>query len=225
MAVMTIADSVGQGTVSFTQTGSRTDGDARNNRSYATYEFTAVPAAGWSFARWESRSRSQSYSSNYGPGAWSTWSNWSTFSTSDTASQEFPIASAYDSGGVWGSGGTNYEHEVRAVFTAQSYSVAVRVSSESPANSGTVSGGGIFNAGASCTVSATANAGYEFTKWTLADGAAAAAVSMSASYTFTVTASVTLYAHFKRAATGKLLYGSGGRLLHGSAGTLLYDGD
>ena len=223
MAVMTIAGSVGQGTASFTQTGSRSTGDASLRLFYATYEFTAAAAAGWSFSHWEYCNRSREYSSSGGSGSWSDWTAWSSFSTTSPASREFVVSSTYDWTGI--SGGIDYEFEVRAVFTAQSYAVSVHVSSESPANSGTVSGGGIFAAGASCTVTATANAGYEFVRWSLTDGAAAAAVSTSAAYTFTVTASVTLYAHFKRAATGKLLYGSGGRLLHGSAGTLRYDGD
>ena len=223
MAVMTLADSVGQGTVSFSQTGSQSTGDASSNSSYATYEFTAVPAAGWRFVRWEYSSRQQSYSSSSGTGSWTTWSAWSSFSTSATASREFIIASAY-SYELWGNGGVNYEHEVRAVFAAQSYTVAVRVSSSSPSNSGTVSGGGIFSAGASCTVTATANAGYTFKKWTTSDGAQAAAVSTSNSYTFTVNGNVTLYAHFKPAPTGLLLHGSSNTLLHGSSGSLLFDG-
>ena len=130
---------------------------------------------------------------------------------------------SYNYGGTWGSGGTHYEHEVRAVFAEEVFTVAVDVSSESPANSGSVSGGGTFASGASCTVTATANNGFEFVKWTQTGGSGAPAVSTDASYTFTVTVSVHLYAHFRREATGLLLHGSSNTLLHGSSGTLLHD--
>ena len=57
---------------------------------------------------------------------------------------------------------------------------------------GTVSGGGTFDQGATCTITATANSGYEFKKWTK-DGSD---VSTSESYTFTVTEDATYVAVF-----------------------------
>jgi len=65
--------------------------------------------------------------------------------------------------------------------------------SASPTDGGTVSGGGTYNQGASCTVSATANEGYTFVKWTN-NGTQ---VSTNASYTFNVTASASYVAHFQ----------------------------
>ncbi|MBQ6007320.1 MAG: hypothetical protein IJL17_02190 [Kiritimatiellae bacterium] len=223
MAYMTLAASVGGGSATFTETGSHTAGDTSSSTLFTTYQFVATGTAEWQFSRWEHRSRYQQYTSSGGTGSWSAWSNWGAESYSSTFSKEYTCAQTYDYG--FASGGTNYEHEVRAVFEQRAFNVGVYVSTDSPQNSGSVSGGGTYAQYASCTVTATANTGFEFVKWTTADSSSAAAVSTSASYTFTVTASVTLYAHFKRAATGKLLYGSGGRLLHGSAGTLLYDGD
>lgn len=69
-----------------------------------------------------------------------------------------------------------------------------------PSSGGKVSGGGYFNAGESCTVTATANNGYTFTNWTEDDNE----VSTNASYTFTVTDNRTLVANFvaKPAPTG-----------------------
>jgi hypothetical protein len=64
--------------------------------------------------------------------------------------------------------------------------------SASPANGGTVSGGGTFACGSSQTVTATANGGYTFVNWT-ENGTG---VSTSASYTFTVTGNETLVANF-----------------------------
>jgi hypothetical protein len=141
---MTLAASVGQGTATFSVTGSRSDGDSRRSTDYTTYEFVATPANGWRFVGWETRQRSQSYTSNY-DGQWSDWTSWSSFSSSSTATREFTTGSSYNYGGTWGSGGTHYEHEVRAVFAEEGFTVAVDVSSESPANSGSVSGSIIGN--------------------------------------------------------------------------------
>lgn len=65
--------------------------------------------------------------------------------------------------------------------------------SANPNEGGTVSGGGSYNYGASCTLTATANEGYGFVEWTK-DGVQ---VSTDASYTFIVTASETYVAHFQ----------------------------
>ena len=64
--------------------------------------------------------------------------------------------------------------------------------SANPSDGGTVTGGGVFQSGASCTVTATANMGYTFANWT-ENGSV---VSSRASYTFTVNANRTLVANF-----------------------------
>ena len=69
------------------------------------------------------------------------------------------------------------------------YTIAV---SANPSNGGTVTGGGTYNQGASCTVTATANSGYTFTNWTEGGNV----VSTNASYTFNVTGNRTLVANF-----------------------------
>ena len=70
------------------------------------------------------------------------------------------------------------------------YIIAV---SASPSAGGTVSGDGAYDENASVTVSATANSGYSFVKWT-ENGEQ---VSTDASYTFTATSDRTLVAEFK----------------------------
>ena len=80
-------------------------------------------------------------------------------------------------------------HTLVANFTANTYSINV---SANPTNGGTVSGGGTFTYGQSCTVNATAATGYTFTNWTENGNV----VSTNASYTFSVTANRTLVAHF-----------------------------
>ena len=75
------------------------------------------------------------------------------------------------------------------VGDTQSYNIKV---SANPSNGGTVSGGGSYNSGQSCTVRATANSGYTFWKWT-ENGTQ---VSTDANYTFTVNGSRNLVAVF-----------------------------
>ena len=71
-----------------------------------------------------------------------------------------------------------------------SYTITV---SANPSNGGTVTGGGSYNQGQSCTVSATANNGFTFTNWT-ENGSV---VSTQANYTFTVTGNRNLVANFQ----------------------------
>lgn len=79
-----------------------------------------------------------------------------------------------------------------ANFQAQTQSYTINVSAN-PTNGGTVSGGGTYQQGQSCTVHATANSGYTFTNWT-ENGSV---VSTNANYTFTVNSNRTLVANFQ----------------------------
>jgi uncharacterized repeat protein (TIGR02543 family) len=76
-----------------------------------------------------------------------------------------------------------------ANFTLASFTV---ITSSSPAEGGTTTGGGAYNYGASITVSAVPAAGYQFTNWT--EGGSP--VSINENYTFPVTASRSLLANF-----------------------------
>lgn len=76
-----------------------------------------------------------------------------------------------------------------AHFNAQNYTVTVAVN---PNNAGSVSGGGSYTYGQTCTVTASANNGYAFTNWT-ENGSQ---VSTNASYSFTVTGNRNLVANF-----------------------------
>ena len=77
-----------------------------------------------------------------------------------------------------------------AHFQLQSFTVNVTAD---PAEGGTVAGGGTFNYGETCTVTATANEGYTFVNWMTG----MFSVSNEISYTFTVTSNVNLTAHFE----------------------------
>jgi len=77
-----------------------------------------------------------------------------------------------------------------AHFAINAYEITATAS---PANGGTITGAGNYEAGSPCTLTATANTGYTFVNWTDANGAV---VSTSAAYTFTVNAPAAFVANF-----------------------------
>ena len=79
-----------------------------------------------------------------------------------------------------------------AQFQAQPQNYNISVSAN-PTNGGTVTGGGTFQQGQQCTVSATPASNFTFLRWT-ENGAQ---VSTDADYTFTVTGNRTLVAQFQ----------------------------
>ena len=80
-----------------------------------------------------------------------------------------------------------------AVFSLNSYTISA---SASPSAGGTVSGGGTYNYGSSCTLTATPATGYSFVRWTK-NGSQ---VSTNPSYSFTVTANASYVAVFEQSA-------------------------
>ena len=87
---------------------------------------------------------------------------------------------------------------VRLVRAAQGSFNSIIGAMPSPAEGGTVSGAGAYQAGAGCTLTATANEGYTFVNWT-ENGEV---VSTEANYTFIVTGSRMLVANFRRSDVG-----------------------
>jgi hypothetical protein len=81
----------------------------------------------------------------------------------------------------------------KVVGLLNNMSVYTVSTSANPSDGGTVTGGGTFQLGQNCTVSATANGGYSFTNWTENGGV----VSNNASYTFTVYNNRNLVANFE----------------------------
>ena len=91
-----------------------------------------------------------------------------------------------------GYSGRYYGRSVRAVRSGQnvqSYTINV---SAIPSDGGNVSGGGTYEQGQSCTVTATANSGYVFINWT-ENGEV---VSTDAAYSFALTGNRNLLANF-----------------------------
>lgn len=76
-----------------------------------------------------------------------------------------------------------------AHFRANSYTISVTAN---PSNGGTVTGGGTYTYGQSCTVTATADPGYSFVNWRENGNH----VTSQAEYTFTVTGDRSLEARF-----------------------------
>ena len=84
-----------------------------------------------------------------------------------------------------------YIQDISVASSVTQYTVSV---SANPTEGGTVEGGGTFNQGTSCTVSASANEGYNFVNWT--EGGTV--VSTNANFTFNVTANRNLVANFEQ---------------------------
>ena len=87
---------------------------------------------------------------------------------------------------------------------ARKYTITV---SASPTAGGTVSGGGKFRSGKTCTLTAAANAGYSFDGWY--EGSTK--LSSSASYSFTVSSNRTIMGKF--AAAGFIIVGDNGYVI------------
>ena len=80
-----------------------------------------------------------------------------------------------------------------SVRLVRDYCICSISTSANPATGGTVSGGGTYNEGAICTLTATPNPGFVFVNWTK-DGTV---VSTDATYQFTVTEAAEYVANFK----------------------------
>jgi len=93
--------------------------------------------------------------------------------------------SAYQTASVWSSF-TNMQENCDP-----SFDITVMAS---PSVGGTVTGGGSYNQGETCTLTATANTGYTFINWTK-NGTV---VSTNAEYSFTVTETATYLANFNQ---------------------------
>ncbi len=79
-----------------------------------------------------------------------------------------------------------------ANFTINTYTISANAN---PVAGGTVSGADTYTYGSSCTLTASANTGYQFVNWTSSDGSV---VSSNASYNFTVTSNNTYQANFTK---------------------------
>ncbi|MDW8069688.1 MAG: hypothetical protein RML46_12340, partial [Anaerolineae bacterium] len=128
-----------------------------------TVRLTASPSSGYTFVRWE---------------IWRSIPVPATGNPEERSANPTSITLSY----------TYPDWTVRAVFV-RTYTITV---SANPAAGGTVTGGGTYAHGATVTVTAQANPGYDFLNWT-ENGTV---VSTDASYSFTATGNRTLVANF-----------------------------
>jgi subtilase family serine protease len=103
---------------------------------------------------------------------------------------KFSAVTGYDLCTGWGTPkGASMIAALASGQTTTNYTISTSVS---PANSGTISGGGSYASGATVTLTASAKSGYVFVNWT-ENGSV---VSTSATYTFTASANRSLVANF-----------------------------
>jgi hypothetical protein len=94
-----------------------------------------------------------------------------------------------------------------------------------PANGGTVTGSGYYQAGQTCTLTATVNEGYTFVNWTKNGNV----VSTNATYSFTVTETASYVANFmQNQGSGYVITATanppeGGRVILGTSESLLFE--
>ena len=87
------------------------------------------------------------------------------------------------------------------MFLVANFGTPVNVSvSANPAEGGSVSGGGGYGLNQTCTLTAVANPGYVFTKWT--KGTSSIGISYLSTYTFTVTEAADYVANFDQVNNG-----------------------
>lgn len=122
--------------------------------------------------------------------------------------------------------GTAYGGGGSFIIPGQNYTITV---SANPSNGGMVSGGGTYQQGNQCTVTATTNNGYAFVNWTENGDV----VTTNASYTFMVNSNRTLVANFtyngggsapQGAIDGKFTINANGDKVYFSKGNLQYIG-
>lgn len=211
MGRVSLDTSEGSGSATSVLVSTRTASNSVSTVHYETHRFSVASVSpGWRFVRWEACSASVSGSADpvYGP--------WTSLSSSAPYDAEFQV----DSTLIWA--GTvltdNTYTKVRAVFVKDAPPVTATVTVlADPADAGTVAGGGQYQVGAVCTITATPGNGCRFVKWE--SGSQSTTVNP---HSFSVSGSVTWTAKFRRY-TQLLLHGASGTLLHGSSGTLLHD--
>ena len=154
----------------------------------AAYTFT-VTEAGAYVANFQINSYAITATAN--PTAGGTVSGGGTYNHGESCTLAATAATGYTFVN-WTKGGTEVSTNAAYTFTVteagdyvahfQALTYAITATAN-PTEGGTVSGDGTFNYGQSCTLTATANTGYEFVNWTKGG----TEVSTNAAYTFTVT--------------------------------------
>jgi hypothetical protein len=188
---LTATPTTGYDFINWTQNGTQVS-------TNISYSFTVTEAANY-VAHFQLQSFNISTSSN--PNSGGTTSGGGTYNYGQTCTLSATPATGYDfinwtKGGMQVSTNANYSFTVTeaanfvAHFQLQSFTINV---SSNPSSGGSVSGGGTYNYGSTCTLMATPTTGYDFINWTK-NGTQ---VSTIPNYSFTVTEEATYVAHFQ----------------------------
>jgi len=217
MACLTQEPSIGSGIATVQLVSSRSTDDGYYVDNYETYSLSATPDVGWEFTRWERAERYRPFDLR-GQKDWRSWSDYTSVSTDNPATLEVRSRYEITNPDVFFYGeGADYEYHIRAVFTLRTY--VVKCQSANPFRGTVDRRSWSYGYGETCTIVATAYAGFVFKKWTCSDGRTAD----TATHTFTVTGAVTWTAHFMYASTGELLCDpTSGALLCGKTGAPIY---
>lgn len=214
MGRVSLDTSEGSGSATSVLVSTRTASDSVSTIHFETHRFSVASVSpGWRFDRWEVCSASVSSS---GGSADPVYGSWAFLSSSAPYDAEFPVDVTLVWAGVVHT--TDVYTKVRAVFVEDTPPATATVTVlADPADAGTVAGGGQYQVGAVCTITATPGNGCRFVKWE--SGSQSTTVNP---HSFSVSGSVTWTAKFRRY-TQLLLHGASGTLLHGSSGALLHD--
>lgn len=155
------------------------DASLTSNTQYYTITATASPSNGGTVTGGGSYPAGSTCTLHATPNSGYTFVNWTKNGTQVSTNQTYSFTVT--------SNATYVAH-----FQAQQQNYTITVSAN-PTNGGTVSGGGTYPSGSTCTIHATPNTGYTFMKWTK-NGTT---VSTNANYSFTVTGNATFVAHFQ----------------------------
>ena len=189
---LTATPSTGYNFIKWTKNGSQVS-------TNANYSFTVTEETSAFVAHFQLRSFDINASAN--PSNGGTVSEGGTYSYGSTCTLTATPATGYDfikwtKNGIQVSTSPNYSFTVTeaatyvAHFQLQSFTINA---SANPSNGGTVNGGGTYNYGSNCTLTATPAMGYDFINWTK-NGSQ---VSSNTSFSFTVTEAASYVAHFQ----------------------------
>ena len=174
----------------------------------ATYSFTVTENATYTAYFQQSAPTQYAITVNANNNAWGTVSGGGQYNAGSTCTLTAVQVSGYQFDN-WKKNGTVVSTDATYSFTVTENATYTAYFSEipityytittnvMPAGSGTVSGGGQYNAGATCTLTAMPSNGYQFDSWKK-NGIV---VSTDATYSFTVTENATYTAYFSETPT------------------------
>ena len=186
------------------------------------YTFSATPANGWKFLRWELSYLEEESGRTPRSGTRTEWSTnpWSAGGTTAEFSETYFSGDTY----------SRTITQLVAVFEQEAtYGDITVMTSADPAAGGTTSPLSETHQysgspSTTFTLTATANNGYRFLNWKLNGTVVATTNTTIVTHAFTSSAQTFHYVAEFLQSSGLILHGSGGTILHGSGGSILHSG-